>query len=48
MLFARSLNIKLDSQCFDKPSEQQAPCLMQNSEPVGHGRSGTASPWWRR
>jgi hypothetical protein len=28
MLAARSLNIKLDSQCFDKPSEQQAPCLM--------------------
>ncbi len=30
VLTARSLNIKLDSQCFDKPSEQQAPCLMQN------------------
>ncbi len=27
-LAARSLNIKLDSQCFDKPTEQQAPCLM--------------------
>ena len=32
VLLARSLNIKLDSQCFDKPSEQQAPCLMQNSD----------------
>ena len=31
VLLARSLNIKLDSQCFDKPSEQQAPCLMQNT-----------------
>jgi len=24
--------IKVDEKCFDKPSEQQAPCLMQNSE----------------
>ncbi len=32
VLLARSLNIKLDSQCFDKPTEQQAPCLMQHSE----------------
>jgi hypothetical protein len=31
-LLARSLNIKLDKECFDKPSEQQAPCLMQNSD----------------
>ncbi len=31
VLLARSLNIKLDKQCFDKPSEQQAPCLMQNT-----------------
>ncbi len=29
---ARSLGIKLDQQCFDKPSEQQAPCLTQHSE----------------
>src|SRR5262249_22312019 len=29
---ARSLNIKLDKQCFDKPTEQQAPCLMQNTD----------------
>ncbi len=29
---ARSLGIKLDQQCFDKPSEQQAPCLVQHSE----------------
>jgi hypothetical protein len=32
VLLARSLNIKLDEQCFDKPSEQQAPCLMQNTD----------------
>ena len=31
ILLARSLNIKLDQQCFDKPSEQQAPCLVQNT-----------------
>lgn len=29
---ARSLNIKLDKQCFDKPSAEQAPCLTQNNE----------------
>lgn len=31
-LLARSLNIKLDSDCFKKPVEQQAPCLTQNTE----------------
>src|SRR5271154_3482659 len=30
VLLARTLNIKVDQQCFDKPSEQQAPCLTQN------------------
>jgi hypothetical protein len=29
---ARSLGIKLDQQCFDKPSDQQAPCLTQHTE----------------
>ena len=29
---ARSLGIRLDQQCFDKPSEQQAPCLVQHTE----------------
>jgi hypothetical protein len=29
---ARSLNIKLDKQCFDKPSAEQVPCLTQNNE----------------
>ncbi|MGC2736700.1 MAG: hypothetical protein WA274_02310, partial [Candidatus Acidiferrales bacterium] len=32
VLLARSLNIKLDSQCFDKPTEQQGPCLTQNTD----------------
>jgi hypothetical protein len=32
VLLARSLNIKLDQQCFDKPSEQQGPCLTQNTD----------------
>lgn len=31
-LLARSLNIKLDQQCFDKPSAQQVPCLTQHSD----------------
>lgn len=29
---ARSLGIKLNQQCFDKPIDQQAPCLAQNPE----------------
>ena len=29
---ARSLSIRLDQQCFDKPSAQQAPCLTQNTD----------------
>ena len=31
-LLARSLNMSLDQQCFDKPSAQQAPCLTQNTD----------------
>ncbi len=31
-LLARSLNIRLDQQCFDEPSAQQAPCLTQHTE----------------
>jgi hypothetical protein len=31
-LLARSLNIKVDNQCFDKPTAQQAPCLTQNTD----------------
>ena len=31
-LLARSLSMKLDQQCFDKPSAQQVPCLTQNTD----------------
>jgi hypothetical protein len=31
-LTARSLGIRVDQQCFDKPSEQQAPCLTQHPD----------------
>jgi hypothetical protein len=43
MLLARSLKIKVDESCFDKPLELQAPCLMQNSDQMvlddGHGQT---------
>lgn len=29
---SRSLGIRLDQQCFDKPTDQQAPCLVQHTE----------------
>jgi hypothetical protein len=31
-LLARSLNMRLEQQCFDKPSAQQVPCLTQNTD----------------
>jgi hypothetical protein len=31
-MLARSLNIRLDQQCFDKPSSQQVACLTQNTD----------------
>ena len=31
-MLARSLNMKVDQQCFDKPSAQQGPCLTQNTD----------------
>ena len=31
-LAARSLGIRLDQQCFDKPSDEQAPCLVQHTD----------------
>lgn len=47
VLLARSLNIKLDQQCFDRPTEQQAPCLMQNTSQLvledGHSQSMVAA-----
>ena len=29
---ARSLGIRVDQQCFDKPTDQQAPCLLQRTD----------------
>ena len=29
---ARSLGIRIDQQCFDKPTDQQAPCLVQHTD----------------
>jgi len=43
LLLARSLSIKVDESCFAKPLQQQASCLMQNSDQLvlddGHGQS---------
>src|ERR1700761_4605074 len=43
VLLARSLNVKVDQQCFDKPTEQQGPCLTQNTDSLvlddGHTQS---------
>jgi len=43
LTLARSLSIKVDEQCFTKPTLQQASCLMQNSDQLvlddGHGQS---------
>jgi len=40
---ARSLSIKLNQQCFDKPAEQQAPCLSQNTEGLALDDTSTES-----
>ena len=44
-MLARSLSLKLDQQCFDKQSDQQAPCLLQNQDQLilDNGRSQTAT-----
>ncbi len=46
-LLARSLKIKVNEECFDKPNEQQAACLMQSSDQMvmddGHGQSMMAT-----
>jgi hypothetical protein len=43
VILARSLKIKLDDQCFDKPTQEQAPCLMRNTDQLvlddGHSQS---------
>jgi len=47
MLLARTLGIKVDQDCFDKPAEQQSACLTQNSDELvlddGHTQSMVAA-----
>lgn len=47
VLLARTLSIKLDQQCFDRPAEQQATCLTQNTDQLvlddGHTQSMVAA-----
>ena len=33
-LAARTLGMRIDQQCFDKPTEQQAPCLTQHTDGI--------------
>ncbi len=42
-LAARSLGIKLDRECFDKPSDQQAPCLVEKTDGLVLDDSGVQS-----
>jgi hypothetical protein len=46
LILARSLMVKLDEKCFDKPTEEQAPCLMRNTDQLvlddGHSQSMVA------
>jgi len=42
-LAARSLGIKLDKECFDKPSDQQAPCLTEHTDGLVLDDSGVQS-----
>jgi hypothetical protein len=47
VLLARSLNIKLDNECFQKPRQQQESCLTQNTAQLvlddGHSQSMVAA-----
>jgi len=40
---SRSLGIKLDKECFDKPSDQQAPCLVEHTDGLVLDDSGVQS-----
>ena len=42
-MLGRSLALKVDQQCFDRTTDQQAPCLMQNQDQMilDNGRSQT-------
>lgn len=46
LILAQSLKIKVDEQCFDKPTQEQAPCLMKNTDQLvlddGHSQSMVA------
>jgi len=42
-LAARSLGIKVDKECFDKPSDQQAPCLVEHTDGLVLDDSGVQS-----
>ena len=46
VILARSLKIKLDEECFDKPTQEQAPCLMRDTDQLvlddGHSQSMVA------
>jgi hypothetical protein len=46
-LLAQTLHIKVNQDCFDKPVDQQASCLMQNTDQLllddGHGESAVAA-----
>jgi hypothetical protein len=47
VLLARTLGIKLDQQCFDRPAEQHSTCLTQNTDQLvlddGHTQSMVAA-----
>jgi hypothetical protein len=47
LILARSLRIKVDNECFDKPTQEQAPCLIQNTDQLvlddGHSQSMVAA-----
>jgi len=47
VLLGRTLNIKIDSQCFEKPPEQRSVCLTQNTDQLvlndGHSQSMVAA-----
>lgn len=42
-LLAKSLKIKLDAECFERPTDQQAECLTQNSNSLVLDDGGTQS-----
>jgi len=47
LILARSLKIKVDESCFDKPTQEQGPCLMKNTDQLvlddGHSQSMVAA-----